>query len=105
LRERDEKAAAEKAAAERAAADKAAAERMAAAERAAAQQAAAEQAERDQEKLNKLLLSLVIDAIGMATYLVPVAGEAGDVAWAPISAYLVRAPEPPNGRPRASLCI
>jgi len=93
LRQREEKATAEKAAAERAAAEEAAAERAAkeraAAERAEAESAAAERAEAEQEKLNKLLLSILIDIIGAATYLVPVVGEAGDVAWAPISAYLI----------------
>ena len=43
----------------------------------------------DPDPFNKLLLSLLIDAIGMATYLLPVAGETGDLAWAPISAYLI----------------
>ena len=42
-----------------------------------------------EERLNKLLISLLIDLIGMATYIVPVAGETGDLAWAPISAYLI----------------
>ena len=45
--------------------------------------------ETDPDPFNKLLLSLLIDAIGMATYLLPVAGETGDLAWAPISAYLI----------------
>ncbi|KAL1519131.1 hypothetical protein AB1Y20_003394 [Prymnesium parvum] len=42
-----------------------------------------------QAKWTKLLVSILIDLIGMATYIVPVAGEAGDLAWAPISALLV----------------
>ena len=42
-----------------------------------------------QAKLTKLLVSVLIDLIGMATYAVPAIGEVGDLAWAPISAYLV----------------
>ena len=61
----------------------------AAAERAEAERVAAERAAVEQEKLNKLVLSVLIDLVGMTTYLVPVVGEAGDVAWAPISAYLI----------------
>lgn len=37
----------------------------------------------------KLLLSMLCDLIGYSTYIVPVAGEAADVGWAPISAWLV----------------
>ena len=37
----------------------------------------------------KLLVSLFIDLVGYSTYVVPVAGEAADVGWAPISAWLV----------------
>jgi hypothetical protein len=36
-----------------------------------------------------LLFSILIDAIGALTYLVPFIGEALDVAWAPISSFLV----------------
>ena len=61
----------------------------AAAERAEAERVAAERAAEEQEKLKKLALSILIDLIGVATYLVPVVGEAGDVGWAPISAYLI----------------
>ena len=100
LRRREEAEAAERAAAERAAAEKDAAERAAreaaAAARAAAEREAAErarqaqvQAAAEREKLNKLLLSIAIDVLGMATYAVPMVGEAGDVGWAPISAFLI----------------
>lgn len=34
-------------------------------------------------------LCLFIDLIGMSSYLLPVVGEAGDFAWAPIEAYLL----------------
>mmetsp|Transcript_11893 Transcript_11893/g.35454 ORF Transcript_11893/g.35454 Transcript_11893/m.35454 type:complete len:175 (+) Transcript_11893:236-760(+) len=37
----------------------------------------------------KLALSIVIDLIGVSTYAVPAVGEAGDLAWAPISAALI----------------
>lgn len=40
-------------------------------------------------KLAKLAISLAIDLVGYSTYLVPLAGEAGDLAWAPISALLI----------------
>jgi len=40
---------------------------------------------------NKLVLSLVIDFIGSASYLIPLAGEATDVAWAPIQTILIMA--------------
>ena len=39
----------------------------------------------------KLAFSVVIDLLGVATYLVPGVGELGDVAWAPTSALLVQA--------------
>lgn len=35
-----------------------------------------------------LLLCLVMDAIGYATYLLPVLGEFGDIVWAPISGFI-----------------
>lgn len=44
-----------------------------------------EQIEGDQHKYWKLVISLIIDAIGMATYLIPSLGETSDVIWAPIS--------------------
>jgi hypothetical protein len=83
-----EQAAAETAAAEKAAAERAALEAAAAA-RAAAERQAVEQAEVEREKLNKLFLSIAIDLLGMATYAVPLVGEAGDIGWAPISAFLI----------------
>lgn len=35
-------------------------------------------------------MCLIIDAIGMSTYALPLLGEAGDLAWAPIQKFLVK---------------
>lgn len=40
------------------------------------------------EKSNKLVLSIAMDAIGMATFLVPGFAEVADIAWAPIAAMV-----------------
>lgn len=45
--------------------------------------------EEQQAKFAKLFLSILIDLIGVLTYAVPAVGEAGDLAWAPIGAFLV----------------
>ena len=37
----------------------------------------------------KLMYSIIIDAVGMASYFIPALGEASDVIWAPISGLLV----------------
>lgn len=39
----------------------------------------------------RLVVSLAIDALGSASYLVPVAGEAVDVVWAPLQTVLIMA--------------
>jgi hypothetical protein len=39
----------------------------------------------------KLALSVLIDAVGMSTYVLPGVGEAADAGWAPVSAVLVQA--------------
>lgn len=39
--------------------------------------------------LPKLLISLIIDVIGVLSYVIPVFGEASDTAWAPVSSFLV----------------
>lgn len=44
----------------------------------------------EQEKATKLMLSLLIDLVGMASFALPAVGEAGDLAWAPISAALIQ---------------
>ena len=40
-------------------------------------------------KYQKLFLSLVIDAVGYISFLIPGLGEVSDVVWAPVSAYLM----------------
>lgn len=39
-------------------------------------------------KQPSLLFCIVMDAVGYATYAVPVFGELGDVIWAPVSAVI-----------------
>ena len=39
--------------------------------------------------INKLIISIVIDLVGMATYAVPVVGEFFDVIWSWISGFLI----------------
>lgn len=39
-----------------------------------------------QTKYGKLAAAVVIDLVGMLTYLMPAIGEIGDIAWAPIAA-------------------
>lgn len=40
-------------------------------------------------KMQKLVLSILFDLMGMATFLVPVFGETFDVIWAPIAGLLL----------------
>jgi hypothetical protein len=40
-------------------------------------------------KSRDLILSIILDLVGMATFLIPALGEFGDVIWAPIAAYLM----------------
>ena len=40
-------------------------------------------------KIPKLFLSLLLDAVGMLSYFFPGIGEATDVVWAPLSAWLM----------------
>lgn len=40
-------------------------------------------------KYKKLLLSILLDLVGMASYLIPGLGENIDFVWAPLSAYLI----------------
>jgi hypothetical protein len=38
--------------------------------------------------LPNIILCIVLDLIGMATYLIPVMGEFADTVWAPLSGFL-----------------
>jgi len=40
-------------------------------------------------KIGKLLVGLLLDAIGMLSYLVPGIGEFSDIIWAPIAGWLM----------------
>ncbi len=40
-------------------------------------------------KYKKLLLSLLLDGVGMLSFIIPGAGEFIDIVWAPLSAYLI----------------
>lgn len=40
-------------------------------------------------KIRKLLLGLLLDAIGMLSYIVPGIGEFLDIIWAPIAGWLM----------------
>lgn len=44
-----------------------------------------------QDMMGKLVASLFVDLVGSASYLIPLAGEAFDLTWAPISMVLVGA--------------
>ena len=41
------------------------------------------------KKYRVLLVSILLDIIGMLTFLFPGIGEIGDVFWAPLSAYIL----------------
>ncbi|MFH4965820.1 hypothetical protein V8G69_12535 [Gaetbulibacter sp. M235] len=40
-------------------------------------------------KYKKLLLSILFDAIGYVSYLIPGIGELSDIIWAPLSAWIM----------------
>lgn len=40
-------------------------------------------------KSRDLILSIILDLFGYATYAIPVLGEFGDIIWAPIAGYLM----------------
>ena len=44
----------------------------------------------EQERTTKLLISLLVDLIGFSSFALPLAGEAGDIAWAPIFAVILQ---------------
>lgn len=48
-----------------------------------------EQSNFETDKNRNLILSLVLDIIGMATFIIPVLGEIGDLLWAPIAGYMM----------------
>ena len=48
-----------------------------------------EQSNFETDKNRNLILSLVLDIIGMATFIIPALGEIGDLLWAPIAGYLM----------------
>lgn len=41
------------------------------------------------QKYKKLVIGIVLDAIGMASFTLPLVGEFSDVIWAPLSAYIM----------------
>lgn len=41
------------------------------------------------KKYPKLLVSIILDAIGYVSFVIPVIGEFSDIIWAPLSAYLM----------------
>lgn len=40
-------------------------------------------------KYKKLVLSILLDLVGMISYIIPAVGESIDFVWAPLSAYLI----------------
>ena len=40
-------------------------------------------------KYLKLVLSIILDAIGYTSFVIPVIGEFSDVIWAPLSGYIM----------------
>ena len=42
-------------------------------------------------KKSKLILSIIFDAIGMLSYVVPVLAEVTDIVWAPVAGLLLTA--------------
>jgi len=48
-----------------------------------------EQSNFETDKSRDLILSLALDLVGMATFLIPAFGEIGDLLWAPIAGYMM----------------
>ncbi|MEP5254074.1 MAG: hypothetical protein ABJQ39_03365 [Winogradskyella arenosi] len=40
-------------------------------------------------KYKKLILGIVLDAIGLVSFIIPGVGEFSDIVWAPISAWIM----------------
>lgn len=45
--------------------------------------------EKNDKKYQKLLLSILLDGIGMLSFVVPFIGDFSDVIWAPIAGWLM----------------
>lgn len=43
----------------------------------------------DKNKYKKLVIGIILDAIGMLSFTLPLIGEFGDVIWAPLSALIM----------------
>lgn len=43
----------------------------------------------NKDKYKKLVIGIVLDAIGMVSFTLPIIGEFGDVIWAPLSAFIL----------------
>ena len=48
-----------------------------------------EQSNFETDKSRDLILSLALDLVGMATFLIPALGEIGDLLWASIAGYMM----------------
>ncbi len=44
---------------------------------------------KSEDKTKKLVLSILLDLIGMVSYIIPVLGETFDVIWAPVAGLLL----------------
>jgi hypothetical protein len=44
---------------------------------------------RKTNKISKLIISIVLDLIGMLSYTIPIIAEATDIIWAPIAAFIM----------------
>lgn len=42
-----------------------------------------------EEKIRKLILGIIFDAIGMLSFSIPLIGEFSDVVWAPLAGFLM----------------
>jgi hypothetical protein len=42
-----------------------------------------------EDRMRKLLLGVLLDAIGMISFTIPLLGEFSDVIWAPIAAFIM----------------
>lgn len=45
----------------------------------------------EKQKNNKLLLSILVDSVGLLSYVVPTFGESIDLVWAPVSSAIIYA--------------